>query len=122
MGLEPGQLVSKQLRLVRMLKSGGMGSVWVAEQLALRTHVAVKFIQGNREKNPELAERFEREARAAARIKSPHVVQIHDHGIADNGVPYMVMELMEGEDLSARIKRERQMSLADVGRVVQQVA
>jgi serine/threonine-protein kinase len=97
-----------------------MGSVWVADQLALGTQVAVKVITGNRNKQPELLARFEREARSAARIKSPHVVQIHDHGQTEAGDPYMVMELLEGEDLSARLQREGPMRLEDVGRVLQQ--
>src|SRR4051794_16261661 len=99
MAVEAGLLVSPQIRLVRELRAGGMGSVWVADQLGLRTQVAVKFILGAAGKDGEHAERFEREATATARIKSPHVVQIHDHGRMDDGTPYMVMELLEGEDL-----------------------
>src|ERR1700748_52591 len=111
MSLEPGQLVTPQVRLVRQLKAGGMGSIWIADQLGLKPQVAVKFIQGNHAHKPELAARFAREAIAAARITSAHVVQIHDHGITDAGDPYMVMELLEGEDLATRIRRDGPMRL-----------
>jgi serine/threonine-protein kinase len=120
MALEPGYLVSKHVRLVRKLKGGGMGSVWVADHLALGTQVAVKFISGDHVGNPELTARFKREATSAARIKSPHVVQIHDHGVTDDGLPYMVMELLEGEDLSTRLKRRGPMSVDDVVTIVEQ--
>lgn len=76
-----------------------MGAVWVAEHLALRTQVVVKFIASGLKSSKEAHERFSREAAAASQVKSPHVVQTFDHGITDSGVPYIVMELLEGRDL-----------------------
>jgi len=122
MSLEPGQLIAPQVRLVRLLKSGGMGSIWVADQLALRSQVAVKFIEGHPASRALLAARFAREAAATARIKSPHVVQIHDHGVTQSGEPYMVMELLEGEDLATRIHRAGPLPVEDVARIVRQAA
>jgi serine/threonine-protein kinase len=85
-----------------------MGEVWQAEHVALRTPVAVKMIvdAGFDEANPlreELVARFFREAQAAAALRSPHVVQILDHGV--DGVPYIAMELLEGETLEQRLNR-----------------
>ncbi|HZO16778.1 MAG TPA: protein kinase, partial [Polyangiaceae bacterium] len=81
---EPGMLVTSNVRLVRPLGSGGMGSVWVARHLTLDTEVAVKFI-AEEEREQRLFERFRREASLAARLKSPHVVRMFDHGFAGDG-------------------------------------
>ncbi len=121
MGLKPGYLVSKHVQLVRELKRGGMGSVWIADHLALNTQVAVKFMAASIVDDAAAVARFAREATSAAQIKSPHVVQIHDHGVTPEGVPYMVMELLHGEDLSTRIKRVGQMPLEEAAQIVVQV-
>jgi serine/threonine-protein kinase len=83
-----------------------MGAVWVAEHIALRTEVVVKFIASGLTNNKEAQERFSREAAAASQVKSPHVVQTFDHGITDDGVPYIVMELLEGRDLAAYLDED----------------
>jgi len=104
-GLAVGTMVTPSIRLVRELGRGGMGSVWVAEHLRLHTQVVVKFIVQEHMQSPEVIARFEREASLAAQAKSPHVVQVFDHGIAENGLPYIAMELLEGEDLGNRLDR-----------------
>ncbi len=76
-----------------------MGSVWVAKHVELDVDVAVKLISWVQALKPVAVERFKREARAAAQIRSPHVVQILDYGVHE-GVPYMAMELLSGQDLS----------------------
>ena len=119
-----GEHVTEHIRLVRELGRGAMGSVWVADHLTLETHVAVKFI--NRQlldagDDEDMRQRFSREARSAAHIKSPHVVQIFDHGVMDDGAPYIIMELLEGESLAQRIE-VGPLSLEDSARVVVQVA
>jgi len=81
-----------------------MGSVWHATHLGLDIPCAVKFIEGEVAQLPQLQARFEREAKAAAQLRSPHVVQILDHGVCD-GTPYIAMELLEGEDLGKRLAR-----------------
>jgi serine/threonine protein kinase len=94
-----GMMVTPSVKLVRPLGEGGMGAVWIADHAALRTQVVVKFISSDLKDSKEAIERFSREAAAAAQVKSPHVVQTFDHGVAENGVPYIVMELLEGRDL-----------------------
>jgi serine/threonine-protein kinase len=116
-----GTVIADKFRLIRMLGKGGMGSVWVAEHRGLDTHVAVKFMSVEHAHNDEALARFKREAAAAARIKSPNVVQIFDHGFTTNNVPYIVMELLEGEDLMRRIQRAGPLPLAFVCDVVGQV-
>jgi serine/threonine-protein kinase len=98
-----GMMVTPSVKLLRPLGAGGMGAVWVAEHLALRTEVVVKFIASGLTKNKEAQARFSREAAAASQVKSPHVVQTFDHGVTDEGVPYIVMELLEGRDLAASL-------------------
>ena len=105
--LQVGAHVTPNIRLVRLLGHGGMGSVWVADHLGLHTQVVVKFVSGELAGKPEMRERFEREAALAAQAKSPHVVQILDHGTTGFGVPYIAMELLEGEDLGKRIARDQ---------------
>src|SRR5262245_13654828 len=122
MGLQPGTLVSKHVKLVRMLKRGGMGSVWIADHLALKTQVAVKFMSAAAAAEEEMVARFTREATLAAQIKSPHVIQVHDHGKTPQGEPFIVMELLEGEDLSARMRREGPMPIDDVVEIMIQAA
>ena len=102
--LEPGLVVAGKFQLVRPLARGGMGAVWVARHLQLGMLIAVKFIDAAAAAAPEARSRFEREAQAAVRIQSPHVVGILDHGV-DGETPYIAMDLLEGEDLGRRLKR-----------------
>jgi serine/threonine-protein kinase len=82
-----------------------MGSVWVADHLGLHTQVAVKFIADDAAEDPMIKARFEREALAAAQLRSPHVVQIFDHGRTESGASYIAMELLDGETLGKRLMR-----------------
>jgi serine/threonine protein kinase len=115
-------LVTQKIRLVRPLGAGGMGSVWLADHLALHTQVVVKFIAEALATNKEVLGRFEREAAAASQVKSPHVVQILDHGVSDAGRPFMVMELLEGHDLSTHIEKLGRLPLTDVAEIVAQLS
>jgi len=120
--LERGAVIADKLRLLRPLGQGGMGSVWVAKHLGLDMEVAVKLIRPECVAyDPTLLPRFEREARAAARISSPHVVHIKDYGVVD-GHPYLVMELLRGEPLSEVITREAPLSLERATPLVVEVA
>jgi len=116
-----GMMVTPSVQLVRPLGEGGMGAVWVADHLSLRTQVVVKFIASGLKGSKEAHDRFSREAAAASQVKSPHVVQTFDHGITDDGVPYIVMELLEGRDLGAylehHVKIPPELVLAVVGQL-----
>ncbi|MBI3201792.1 MAG: serine/threonine protein kinase [Myxococcales bacterium] len=119
--LSVGTEVTSSIRLKRRLGAGGMGSVWVADHAALRTEVVVKFLADRLAEDATSLARFAREAAAAAQVKSPHVVQMLDHGVMAGGHPYIVMELLEGSDLSQELKR-RQLSPAEVAHVIEHVA
>ncbi|MCU0687839.1 MAG: serine/threonine protein kinase [Polyangiaceae bacterium] len=118
--LSSGLLIDGVVRLVRLLGEGGMGSVWVADHLRLSTQVAVKFLSPTLAKEPGPIVRFQHEAMMAAQIKSRHVVQIHDQGVFDGERPYIVMELLEGEDLSRYLAREGPLSPSLLARVMAQ--
>src|SRR4051812_48312510 len=117
----PGVELSGSVRLVEKLGEGGMGSVWTAQHLALRTQVAVKFLAAHMAQDAAAAARFQREATAAARIKSPHVVQIFDHGMSADFGPYIVMELLEGSTLSGFVQRHERLTPAYTARVMTQL-
>jgi serine/threonine-protein kinase len=103
---EPGAMVTTNVRLVELLGHGGMGSVWVAEHLGLEAKVAVKFIMPHLiEQMPTLRERFKREASICARLRSIHVVQVFDHGVVADGAPYIVMELLDGANLTDTVEK-----------------
>jgi serine/threonine protein kinase len=118
--LEAGQVLSGTLRLVRKIADGGMGSVWIAEHLVLGTEVAVKFMSGPWAAVPSARARFLREARMTANIDSPHVVSVLDcrHDEADE--PYLVLELLHGETLEERVRRNGPLSVFEVVEVVAQ--
>ena len=101
--VQPGDILAEKYRVERVLGQGGMGVVVLAEHLDLRERVAIKFLLDAPAGNLELAERFLREARAAVKIKSEHVVRVIDVGRLPSNSPYMVMEYLEGEDLSQRL-------------------
>lgn len=114
-------VIAGKYRLERVLASGGMGAVWVARHLQLDEPVAIKFMSAQLPAVAEARLRFAREARAAARLRSPHVVQVLDHGV-DGDVPYIVMELLEGEHLGDRLRREGRLSLRAASLLTAQIA
>ncbi|XYI00434.1 protein kinase domain-containing protein [Sorangium sp. So ce1128] len=119
MHLGAGSVLIGKYRLERPLSRGGMGSVWVARHLQLGTPVAVKFMDPAYAESPAFRTRFEREARAAAQLRTPHVVQVHDFGFHES-VPYLVMELLQGEDLNARLQRRGRLPLVEAHRILAQ--
>ncbi len=122
MPLLPGTLVRDGLRLVRELGSGAMGSVWVAHHEQLGTEVAVKFIHRDLDRGGGVVRaRFEREAKAAAQILSPHAVKVLDAGVMPEHGPFIVMEKLDGVSLGEHIARVGHLSLRDTAEVVAQV-
>jgi eukaryotic-like serine/threonine-protein kinase len=113
-------VIAQKYRLVRELATGGMGAVWVAHHLQLETPVAIKFMSPSLRRLGDARTRFAREAIAAARLRGPHVVQVLDHGV-DGNVPYIVMELLEGEHLGELLRRERRIPIAEAARIAEQV-
>jgi serine/threonine-protein kinase len=117
---EPQRVLAGRYRLEERLSGGGMGAIWRAEHLTLQAPVAVKLIDRDAVHDEQTVARFLREAKAAAALRSPHVVQILDYGM-DDGVPFIVMELLEGETLAQRLKRVRRLTATDTARFVSHV-
>ncbi|HEY2406234.1 MAG TPA: serine/threonine-protein kinase [Polyangiaceae bacterium] len=110
-GYGPGALVAGKFQLIRLLGEGGMGSVWVAKNLALDTHVALKLIRAELSRSiAGLGERLLQEARAAARIEHPAIIQVFDFGISEAGEPFIAMELLHGESLGGTLQRRAKVS------------
>jgi serine/threonine protein kinase len=114
------RILASRYCLLYELGRGGMGSVWLAEHLTLRSKVAVKLIDPRLATDPDIRRRFEREARAAAALRSPHVVQVLDFGVDES--PYLVMEFLTGETLAARLARDGILPTSDAWKVMSQVA
>jgi eukaryotic-like serine/threonine-protein kinase len=104
MTFEPGRTIGGKYRLETEFARGGMGAIWRATHCELEVPVAVKIVTPELGLSPIALSRFKQEARAAAQLRSPHVVQILDYGVED-GAPFMVMELLTGSDLSTEIER-----------------
>ena len=119
--LSAGTVLANKYRLESVLGVGGMGTVYRAEHLALKAPVAVKVIDRKVEEGDLTLSRFMREAQSAAALRSPHVVQILDYG-TDQGRPFMVMELLEGEPLADRLKRIGRLAPEETYRIILHVA
>jgi eukaryotic-like serine/threonine-protein kinase len=114
-------LVAQKYELLTMIGRGGMGSVWEGKHVTLGTRVAIKFIEAEYIESPEARQRFDNEARTAATLGSKHAIQIYDHGVTEEGKPYIVMELLTGEPLDKRVERLGRLSLQDATRIIQQI-
>ncbi|HVJ93839.1 MAG TPA: serine/threonine-protein kinase, partial [Labilithrix sp.] len=108
--IPPGKVFGRY-RIVRVIGSGGMGTVYEARHTELDRRVAVKVLPRRFAENPVVLGRFMREGRAVARIEHPHVVVVSDVGMED-GTPYLVMEYLEGESLGALLARERRLEVS----------
>ena len=101
-----GQIVSGTYRITRHIGSGGSGHVYAAEHLRLGKAFAIKLLRTELDSSHRAAQRFRREAKAVARLRSEHIVSVVDCGELDDQTPYLVMELLEGEDLRSLLKRQ----------------
>jgi serine/threonine-protein kinase len=109
---EPGEVLAGRYRVERVVGVGGMGIVSAALHVELDERVAVKLMKRS-SMNPQSIARFLREARAAAKIKSEHVARVTDVGMLESGTPYMVMELLDGEDLSHLVRTRGPLPVPD---------
>jgi serine/threonine-protein kinase len=119
--LVEGQVISDRYRLIRLLGKGGMGSVWLAEHTTLKNEIAIKLIDSELGTMPQMRARFLREAQLAARIKSAHVVQVHDYGVSGDGQPYIAMEYLVGMSLRERLEKRGRLTGLETARVVSHV-
>ena len=104
--IESDVLLGDRYRLLRRIATGGMGSVWEAEDTVLHRRVAVKILSEALSSDEQFIERFRREARAAAGLSHPSVAGVFDYGV-DHDTHFIVMEFIAGETLAARLARGR---------------
>ena len=117
-----GQL-SRRFRIVRRLGAGAMGTVFLAEQIAVGNRpVALKVLNRKLVDDPEFLLRFQSEAASTGRIHHSNVVTIYESGQADDGTPYIAMEFLEGESLREVLKQRGALPVTEVAEILQQAA
>ncbi|HEX6275461.1 MAG TPA: protein kinase [Polyangiaceae bacterium] len=117
----PGDSIAAKYRLEKLLGEGGMGTVWAAHNVALDSRVAIKLIRGETDREA-LSVRLHQEARAAARLGHPAIVRVFDIGQTERGEPFIVMELLEGESLAAKLERAGRLSGIEVVQIMLPIA
>jgi serine/threonine-protein kinase len=115
--------LSRRFRLARLLGQGGMGAVYLAEQIAVGNRpVALKVLSRKLLDDPNFLLRFQNEAASTGRIHHANVVTIYESGQADDGTPYIAMEFLEGESLAEALKRRGALPVPEVAEILQQAA
>ena len=115
-GPEPGSTLAGKYLVEEVLGIGGMGVVVAAKHLQLDQKVAIKYLLPQALQNPEVVERFAREARSAAKIRGEHVARVIDVSKFDDGSPYMVLEYLEGNDLAKQLEKHGPLQPSDAVR------
>ncbi|WP_437275997.1 serine/threonine-protein kinase [Sorangium sp. So ce375] len=121
--LRPGDIFAQDFRVVKPLREGGMGAVYVAEQLSTTKLRALKLMQPELVTQPALRKRFDLEAKIGAQIESDHVVEVISSGVDDaTGCPWLAMELLEGEDLDSHVRHNGPLPIPSVAEIFDQAA
>jgi serine/threonine-protein kinase len=123
LGARVGVVLSGTYRLERLLARGGMGAIYEASHLRLPRRFAVKILlEPALTADRELFERFQREAEIASSLGHEHIAEVFDFNFTEDGAPFMVMELLEGEDLGSLLERRGRLTLAETARILEPVA
>ncbi len=120
--IQEDTLLAGKYRVTRELGRGGMAAVYEAENVDVGKRIAIKVLAAELANSAVVIERFIREARAAASVKSPYIVEVYDSGRLEDGRPFIAMELLEGESLYDRMARVRLMDVPSTVRTIGQVA
>ena len=118
MSLQPNDVIDGKYTIIRQIGKGGMGAVFEGENQRIHRRVAIKVLHASVAGDRSFVQRFEREAQAAGRIGSDHIVEVLDLGDLPSGDRYMVMEFLEGETLRARMKTLRKMTPDEIFPIV----
>ncbi|MBP6834561.1 MAG: serine/threonine protein kinase [Deltaproteobacteria bacterium] len=122
LSLEPGQIIDREYKVERLLSQGGMGAVYVVEHVTTGKRRALKVMLPHLVRDQASRDRFEREARIGARIESDNVVEVVDAGVDEGtGLPFLVMELLDGVDLDHVIESQKTIPPAGVADIVDQL-
>jgi serine/threonine protein kinase len=121
--LRPGDVFAGRYRVVRLIRAGGMGAVYEAEDTATRRHRALKLMHPSLVQSPDSRMRFQREVFIGAELETEHVVEVLDAGLDQNTqVPYLTMELLKGEELGDRLERVQRLSSDETVVIMSQIA
>ncbi len=122
LSLEPGQIIDREYKVERLLSQGGMGAVYVVEHVTTGKRRALKVMLSHLVRDQGSRDRFEREARIGARIESDNVVEVVDAGVDEaTGLPFLVMELLDGVDLDHVIENQKVIPPKGVADIVEQL-
>ena len=121
MSLQIGQILDDKYRILRELGSGSMGAVYEGENIRIKRRVAIKVLLGAVARRADVVKRFEREAQAAGRIGSEHIVEVLDLGTLPDGSFFMVMEFLEGMTLGEHIRQKGRLTPREVAPIAQQI-
>jgi hypothetical protein len=121
MSLSTGDVIDGKYRIIRLIGEGGMGAVYEGENVRIHRTVAIKVLHAGVAENQDAVQRFEREAQAAGRIGSEHIVEVLDLGNLPDGDRFMVMEFMDGDSLSARIQNRGRLTARETYPVARQI-
>ena len=116
-----GRSIASKYRIEEVIGSGAMGTIYKAEQVALSKQIVIKLLHRQLLGDPELTQRFEREARAASRLNHPNCVQIIDFGQTEDGSLYIAMEYIPGDDLATLLERQFPIDLRRLVHIFKQV-
>ncbi|HEX5579414.1 MAG TPA: protein kinase, partial [Candidatus Limnocylindria bacterium] len=117
-----GRLISGRYRLIAPLGEGGMATIWRAVDEQLDREVAVKLLREQYGNDPGFAARFKQEARAAGSLQHPNIVSVYDYGTESDGTQFIVMQLVEGDDLAGILRERTRLETDDAVRVAIGVA
>lgn len=118
--IDKGYLLGERYRIIDTLGEGGMANVYLAEDIILQRKVAVKVLRLDLQKDPQTEARFQREALATSELSHPNIVSVLDVG-TDHGLPYMVMEYVDGPDLKEYIQKNYPLKLEEVIKIMDQI-
>jgi serine/threonine-protein kinase len=118
----PSRVIAGRYVLEERIGKGSMGEVWLARHRALGSPVAIKLLRPRSAGNDWFCQRFRAEARILARVDSRHVVRVFDFGETDDGLHFIAMEYLDGEPLSARLRRQRTLPAPLIARLLTQAA
>jgi len=121
LSLQIGQILEDKYRVERVIGEGGMGAVYEAVNVRIQRRVAIKVVHAAYAANEQVILRFERKAQAAGRIGNDHILEVVDLGTLTDGGHFMVLEFLDGEPLSSRIRRLGRLSPRDTARLARQM-
>jgi serine/threonine-protein kinase len=119
--IREGDLFDGRFQIERLLGRGGMGEVWAARSMDEGRSVALKLLLEKSARKADLVARFEREARIAARVKSPFVCELYDSGRARTGELYLAFELLRGESMGERVRRDSDIPFSELTTIIDNV-